>query len=106
MACALALGSSSEFEYWLSMYARSLAICGYESLLRTLVDMLIGRIDKTRMDDDQSSGNLCWWISDAARILSFDRRKLITSIIIPEMSKNRALQRITNEIAVEIEALR
>jgi protein HIRA/HIR1 len=105
MACALALGSASEFEYWLSMYARALSMCGYESLLRTLVDMLLGSANKDKMDDVQASENLCWWLSDATRILSFDRKKLITSIVIPEMSKNRALQRITNEIAVEIESL-
>jgi hypothetical protein len=67
--------------------------------------MLLGSANKDKMDDVQASENLCWWLSDATRILSFDRKKLITSIVIPEMSKNRALQRITNEIAVEIESL-
>lgn len=105
MACALALGSASEFEYWLSMYARTLSMCGHESLLRTLVDMLLGSATQEGMDSDQRSDTLCWWLSDATRILSFDRKKLITSIVIPEMSKNRALQRITNEVAVEIESL-
>jgi protein HIRA/HIR1 len=108
MACALALGSLSEFEYWLSMYIRTLAMCGNESLLRLVVDMLLGsdkKEDKMETEDVGSNG-LCWWLSEAPRILTFDRTKLIKSIVIPEMSKNRALQRITNEIAVEVDSLK
>jgi protein HIRA/HIR1 len=106
MACALALGSASEFEYWLSMYVRSLTMCGYESLLRILVDMLLGKISNGDMTDGQAPETLCWWLSDATHILTCGRIKLITTIVIPEMSKNRALQRITNEIAVEVESLK
>lgn len=100
MACALALGSAIEFKYWLSMYVRTLAMCGYDSMLRVLVDMLLGKISIEGATDD-----LCWWLSGASKILNFDRKKLVTSVVIPEMSKNRALQRITNEISIEVASI-
>ncbi|CAJ1944409.1 unnamed protein product [Cylindrotheca closterium] len=106
MACALALGSAAEFKHWLSMYARTLAMCGYESMLRVLVDMLLGNVTSTSSENGAAASNsLCWWLSNASNVLDFNRKKLVTSIVIPEMSKNRALQRITNEISVEVKAL-
>lgn len=105
MACAVALGSPSEFEYWLSMYVRTLAMSGDESLLRVVVDMLSGSNGKDGMEVQGVEKTLCWWLSEAPCVLTLDRTKLIKSIVIPEMSKNRALQRITNEIAVDLGAL-
>mmetsp|Transcript_21823 Transcript_21823/g.53963 ORF Transcript_21823/g.53963 Transcript_21823/m.53963 type:complete len:1225 (-) Transcript_21823:17-3691(-) len=106
MACALALGSAAEFKNWLSMYAKTLVMCGYESMLRVLVDMLLGNVTSTGSENGApSSSSLCWWLSSASQILDFDRKKLVTSIVIPELSKNRALQRITNEISIEVKAL-
>lgn len=104
MACALALKSSSEFEYWLSMYVRTLAVSGHKALLRLIVDMLSGKRKKDTMDDNTSNESICWWLSDAPSVLASDRRKLIKSIVIPEMSKNRSLQRLTNEVAVEVDS--
>lgn len=104
MACALALGSAAEFKHWLSMYSRTLVMCGYESMLRVLVDMLLGKVTSAG-GDSAGTSSLCWWLSSASKILDFDRKTLVTSIVIPEMSKNRALQRITNEISVEVQAL-
>ncbi len=101
MACAIALNSGKEFEYWLSLYARTLAVNGNEASLRLLVDMLVG---KGRRNDsfDDSFQSPCWWLSQAPTVLFLDRIELIKTHIIPEMSKNRALQRIMNEISVEI----
>jgi hypothetical protein len=31
-----------------------------------------------------------------------DKRTLVRSLVIPEMSKNRGLQRLTNEISLEL----
>jgi len=45
----------------------------------------------------------CWWLSSAPKILNLERSDLVKTIIIPELSKNRALQRVTNEIALEVE---
>ena len=106
IACALALGSAAEFEYWLSLYVKTLVMSGNESLLRMLVDLLSGSSNRGGgMDEDGSERSLCWWLSEAPKVLILDRTKLIKSIVIPEMSKNRALQRITNEIAVEVDSL-
>jgi protein HIRA/HIR1 len=103
MACAVALGSAQEFEHWISMYVKTLVMCGNESLLRVVVDMLLSGSDGDAANTDGSKSS--WWLSSAPQVLSLDRAKLVRSIVIPEMSKNRALQRITNEIAMEIESL-
>jgi protein HIRA/HIR1 len=101
MACAVALNSESDFEYWLSLYARTLAMSGNETSLRVLVDILAGKaLGNTAQTEITQSP--CWWLSEAPSVLSLDRLKLIKTIVIPEMSKNRALQRITNEIALEV----
>ncbi|KAG7349717.1 YD repeat protein [Nitzschia inconspicua] len=105
MSCALALGSAVEFEYWFSMYVRTLALSGNETMLRMAVDMLLGKSAGQRSNGDATATSSCWWLSDSPRVLKFDRIKLIRTVIIPEMSKNRALQRVTNEIAVEVNAL-
>lgn len=107
MACALALGSAAEFEYWFSMYVRTLAVSGNEAMLRMAVDMLMGKNAGQGSNGDASvSGSCsCWWLADSPRVLKTDRIKLIRTVIIPEMCKNRSLQRVTNEIAVEVNAL-
>lgn len=102
MACAVALNSDSEFEYWLTLFARTLAMSGNESSLRVLVDMLSGKTLGSDLGEEESVQSPCWWLSEAPKVLSLDRMKLIKTIVIPEMSKNRALQRITNEIALEV----
>jgi protein HIRA/HIR1 len=111
MACAVALGSASEFEYWFSMYVRTLAVTANEAMLRMVVDMLMGKnvVDNGGAGPDsngtEGGGGACWWLSESPRVLKFDRTKLIRNVIIPEMSKNRSLQRVTNEISVEVNAL-
>ena len=95
MACAVALGSSIEFQYWLSQYVKNLVGCGNESQLRMLVEMLLcpseGLCDST------------WWLSSSPTILALNRKNLVKTVVIPEMSKNRSLQRLTNEVALEVE---
>eukprot|EP00536_Pseudo-nitzschia_multiseries_P012347 jgi/Psemu1/260493/estExt_Genewise1Plus.C_4670022 len=128
MACALALGSVSEFEFWFSRYIKVLSWTGNESLLRLVIDVLLGSKRESTGDGgpskkDSANGEAaatsaatsavpggsgiptCWWLSESPEVLGFDRVKLVTTVVIPEMSKNRALQRITNEIAVEVEML-
>lgn len=184
MACALVLRSSSEFEYWFIRYVRTLAITGHESLLRMVVDMLLGKYEKQPNDDDNNNDNknnnnhdddkmeleadgnttktalpaitdgketndttttnstalvpvstaqrdtttttaaamtttmtksnsnksnvavdkLSWWLSEVPYVLNVDRAKLVQSMI-TEMRKNRSLQRLTNEVAIDVEAL-
>lgn len=106
MACALAVGSSSEFKHWLSLYVRTLSLGGHADVLRVLVDMLFGT---TRDTDDQSPSSSNpeddrhWWLSATPQVLNLDRKMLVRTVVIPEMSKNRSLQRLTNEISIEMD---
>jgi protein HIRA/HIR1 len=100
MACAMALGSSTEFQYWLSQYVKSLTVVGNESSLRLLVEMLLSSNDERQ---DSTSSSSCWWLSSAPTVLNLNRKDLVKTVVVPEMSKNRALQRLTNEIALEVE---
>ena len=124
MACALALASKTEFEQWLGLYVHRLAQDGNDGHLRLLVDMLLGKntgadmdagLDDVAMDaPDGGEGNdfggkgnatFCWWLSSAESILGMDRKTALRKIVLPEMSKNRALQRLTNEVATELSSL-
>ena len=108
MACALALGSSSEFELWFSRYIKILSLTGNELLLRLVIDMLLGKYEKNGGDESSDSvvaanATTCWWLSESPRVLGLDRVKLVRTVVISEMSKNRALQRMTNETAIEVD---
>ena len=106
MACALALQSAPEFKQWLSLYVRTLAIRGNTSQIRMFVDMLLGRTKKDLATSSPAGTEEhigCWWLSSAPKILNLERSDLVKTIIVPELSKNRSLQRITNEIALEVE---
>ena len=121
MACALALRSPDEFRTWLGRYVRALAAAGDEGQLRLLADALLGAETDKRPDGrgDGGRGNVnggdgnfvaggggaCWWLSDTPAVLGLDRREALRTVVIPAMGKNRALQRLTNEIAVDAEAL-
>ncbi len=105
MACALSLGLAPEFEEWFAKYIKILAATGNELLLRMVVDMLLVGEYKGGEPTDNKSDMTCWWLSHCGYIFDVDRVKLVKKIVIPEMSKNRALQRITNEIAIEAEEI-
>jgi len=114
MACAIALGSASEFEFWFSMYIKILSLTGNEALLRLVIDMLLGKSGTGKegnvptangSSSDLTSTTTCWWLSESPKVLGLNRVNLVRTNVIPEMSKNRALQRITNEIAIEVEGL-
>jgi len=101
MACSLALSSSKEFRYWLSQYVKHLTITGNESHLRLLVEMLLLSSNKAKLSGNTS----CWWLSSAPEILSLNRNKLVEDVVIPEMSKNRALQRVMNEVSLDVQTI-
>jgi protein HIRA/HIR1 len=94
MACAAVLGSPNEFKSWLLLYIQTLAKEGHVDHLRLVVDMLLS---------DNGDSNSIWWLSLAPAILNLNRKDMVKTIVIPEMSKNRALQRVTNEIALQVE---
>lgn len=96
MACAAVLGSPGEFKSWLLLYIQTLAKEGHVDHLRLVVDMLLS-------ENGGSNSVPCWWLSLAPAILNLNRKDMVKTIVIPEMSKNRALQRVTNEIAMQLE---
>jgi protein HIRA/HIR1 len=112
MACAVMLASASEYKRWLGMYARALAITGNADAIRLLADaLLLGgeKGDTNDNDVDDSSGSAVaaprsWWLSRSASILGLDRRSLVQSTVLPELRKNLALQRLANEISLELSA--
>eukprot|EP00977_Amphora_coffeiformis_P011400 scaffold2760_cov167-Amphora_coffeaeformis.AAC.14 len=93
LACSIALNSPSEFRQWLGMYAKTLAASGQEALLRMLMDVLI--------DSSADSG---WWLCTGLSTMGLDRKELLKKVLLPAMSKNRALQRLTNELVMEIDS--
>jgi protein HIRA/HIR1 len=99
MSCSLALGSVAEFKHWLTLYVRALAVAGDVSMVRMLVDMLL-----SRSDGDSSIESSNWWVS-ALDVLGLDRKELVKACVLPEALKNRSLQRLTNEISLEINSL-
>lgn len=107
MACAVALASATEFQRWLGWYVRTLAIAGDATQLRLVVDMLLlvpsSQNETAATATTESSSS--WWLSSAPTVLALDRKNLVKTVVLSEMSKNRALQRITNEVALEIENL-
>jgi protein HIRA/HIR1 len=108
MACALALGSAFEFKHWLSLYVRQLTVEGNIAHLRFVVDMLIGSLlasSNTSAECDKKQAQYCWWLSSADSIFGLAKMDLVRDIVVPEMSKNRALQRLVNEIATEVKSL-
>jgi len=114
IACALALRSTSDFRYWLSQYIRRLASEGNESHLRFVVDMLLDKVTQTengndpqsRCEDVTSNNNFqaCWWLSSAQTVVGLNRREAVQQVV-TEISKNRSLQRLMNEIAMELSVL-
>jgi protein HIRA/HIR1 len=96
MACAAALGSVEEFKIWFVRYIQTLSKGGHVDQLRLLVDMMLNY-------NDSLSTHSWWWLSLAPAVLNLDRKDMVRSLVIPEMSKNRALQRLTNEIVMELD---
>lgn len=106
LACALMLRSKDDFEHWLRLYIRTLTSDADNDHLRLIVDMLLhstfGTEDGLR---DESPSSRLWWISTAKSVMEFDVREAMEKIVIPEMTKNRSLQRLTNEFATELMSL-
>jgi protein HIRA/HIR1 len=100
LAVSIAFASAADFEFWFSRYARILARLGGAGLVRQLVDMILpsnaGSVDPEHP---------CGWLSSAPDVLGLDRQKLVKTVLIPELSKNRSLQRLTNEIMMETNLL-
>mmetsp|Transcript_12645 Transcript_12645/g.23702 ORF Transcript_12645/g.23702 Transcript_12645/m.23702 type:complete len:1159 (+) Transcript_12645:87-3563(+) len=103
LACALMLRSKDDFEHWLRLYIRALTTDADIDHLRLIVDMLLHKTFAP--DDGLHHETSLWWISAAKSMVEFDVRETMEKIVIPEMTKNRSLQRLTNEFATELMAL-
>lgn len=102
MACSIALGSSSEFQTWLRYYSRCLvSVAGGGEHLRFLVDILLDD-QSFSMDDGEERSPIQSFLSVGKVLLGLDGKDLVSKYILPEMSKNRSLQRLTNEISMEL----
>jgi protein HIRA/HIR1 len=97
LACALMLKSKDDFEHWLRLYIRALAVDGDSAHLRLIVDLLHGTYKI-----EASHSSMFWWVSTAKTWLGLDVKAAMEQIVIPEMTKNRSLQRLTNEFATEL----
>jgi len=101
IACAVALESATEFKHWLGMYVRILSRVGNVVMLRAVVDMLVNNAGASDTDSlGISRDSIAWWLSSATEVLGLDRKKLLQSVVLPEVSKNRSLQRLTNELSL------
>ena len=106
MACAFALGSNREFKHWMAMYARTLALGGQEESIRSMVHSLLGIPEEDSADHpDADSSTGCWWLLREDQILGMARKDLVTDVVLPEVGRNRALQRLAKEISLEIDAM-
>lgn len=111
LACAIALQSTSELQTWLKYYVRCLSSgSGDEDALRFLVDILIGGRQFSSGNHDPGSDRkgaippILSMVGDI-QCLGLVGKDVISKAILPEMSKNRLLQRLTNEISMELECL-
>ena len=103
LACSIALGSNSEFGIWLRYYARCLSSTGDGDALRFLVDILLDDHQcSSSMDTTEEGNSIESFLSVGKSVLGLDGKNLVGKYVLPEMSKNRLLQRLTNEISMEL----
>jgi len=105
MSCALALGSTKEFLYWLRLYVRNLSYHGSSTHLRYIVDIFLGQYNENNhMEDTSSCPAACPWLISykIACGVDWDAMDILRTIILPEMIKNSALHRLVNEIDTEL----
>jgi protein HIRA/HIR1 len=103
MACALALNAPEDFQEWLVCYTRTISRRGMESQLRHLLDLLLGRVGSELIEHEDCQ--LGWWLSYSPDILGLDRRGLVKNMLLPEIGKNRALQRIVADVSMQLQSL-
>jgi protein HIRA/HIR1 len=101
MACSIALGSPSEFIMWLRYYSRFLVSTGNEDGLRFLTDILLN--GQSSLDGEATQpGNSPSFLSIGKETLGLNGKDLVRSAILPECLTSRHLQRLTNEISMEL----
>lgn len=102
LACSIALGSSSEFKVWLRYYARFLVSTGNEDALRFLVDILLNGQSSPDEEDSTQPGDSPSFLSIGRKALGLNGKDLVRCAILPECLTSLYLQRLTNEISMEL----
>ncbi|KAL9185695.1 hypothetical protein ACHAXT_003472 [Thalassiosira profunda] len=108
LACAIALGSAPEFQTWARNYAQCLSSTGDAAALRFLVDLFLGAGqpgEESMHEDGSGQQHIPSFLSAGLACLGLEGKDVIRKAILPEMGKSRTLQRLTNEIATELECL-
>jgi protein HIRA/HIR1 len=102
LACSIALGSPSEFIIWLRYYSRFLVSTGNGDALRFLTDILLNGQSSLDEKDTTQPGNLPSFLSIGKETLGLNGKDLVRSAVLPECLTSRHLQRLTNEISMEL----
>jgi len=126
LACAMALKSKEDVRHWASLYARLLASEGDVNQIRLFVDTLVRNDTETlngtmnghgnkdyeantslpqAMEANSERNSSIWWLSSMTSTLGLSGKEIVRTIMMKEMSKNRSLQRLTNEIAMELDLM-
>ena len=95
MASAVALQSVSEYQYWLRAYVRYLSTDEDETRVRDFFNDLIG----------PPSGSLKNGKKWEATILGISKRRLLKSLCLPLVAKNRNLQRLVADYQLQLDQL-
>ena len=96
IACAMMLNSGKEVKHWFLKYFRLLVLGGHETTIRVLIDMIHG---SSSLDEPN---NPLSWMSSAVPFLAADGPTLIKDELLPMMGMNRTLQRLAQEVQLEI----
>jgi len=110
MACALALKSYDEFRYWLRMYTRRIVSSSIDSAeaLRFFVDVIMGKDDPMSTSWHKKPALSFWshvYDNNHAILSDLSPKMLLGNVILPEVARIPALQRLANEIRVEVDAM-
>ena len=101
LACATIMKSEVDFKQWFSLYIRRLCLECDSDHLRFVIDLLLN--DTNEFQNNEKSS--CWWLSPGSHILELSKKQIVQRLVIPELSKNRSLQRLLNEIATELNSI-
>ena len=80
------------------MYVKALSMAGDPTPIRMLVDMLL------HTQEDDLADRMGCWLSSSSSILGLDAKDLVKTVVLPVLSKNRSLQRLTNSISLGLES--
>lgn len=98
LACAVALGSAGDYQYWLGEMCKFLAAAGDEQAFRQIIDELLAGDFGGAGDREEAF----WFVSDAAS-LGLDKMELLREVVLVSLVTNRALQPLVGELQARME---